>query len=847
MAKKQKPHKAQSEPVTHHVRAPKRTSNDAPSFWDALPNLTKHCIMALLILAVGTIFFSDILFGGKSLLGHDSVQSAGMAKTIVEDSKTKGEQALWATNMFGGMPAYQISYPLAVWGIDSFFLSLSVWVGLPLIPFLIMAFGAYLLAYYVTKNHLAGLLSAVALSLTTYMPIILMAGHNSKYVALAYAPWVILAFIHTLRNPSILSGLLFALALAIELRANHVQITYYLAFLLFFWWIAEMIGMVRTGETKKAGFATGYLAIGAVLAVFMVAQPYFPVNQYKAQSIRGMAEGGTSGGMDWEYATNWSQGWGELSTFLIANAYGGSSKMAYWGGKTLGTAGPYYVGGIVLLLALFGLIGSKHRAKWGIFAGTAITMLLSLGRNFEALYRPFYEGFPLFDSFRAPEIWLSISTIGLILLAILGWKAAFKPDAENDKKWLAVGGGFVGFVLILLLFKSTFYPFERSGEVQQIAQMMAQQAAQQGQQVTPEQALPQAETYVAEQRIERESLFQSDAIRTLIFVLLAFALIYLARRKTLPIYVVQMAIVLLVLVDLWGVGKRYFPSDELSEAKNQQEVLESQKTAADDFIIQKTQEAGGRGVFRTLPLVYDAFQDARTPYFYESVGGYHAAKLRLYQDFISKVLSTPEGGINPNGIDLANTRYILSQDSIPGLKVAFQDPQGIYVLERENYLPRAFFVQSIKHEPNAEKAWKTLSDYQNFNPRKTALLTQKPDFTVSSDSNQTAVKRIQYDGFSNTWEVSTQKPSFLVFSEVYYPSGWTATLNDKPVKIYQTNYWMRGIPIPKGKYTLKMAYHDASHDQSVQSSQIASILVYGGILGLLAFGFWRRKSQVETV
>ena len=837
MAKKQKPQ------VTPTARAPKaeKPKNNTSSFWDNLPSRNKHLIAAVFLLLVGVFFFSDIVFGGKSLMGHDSVQSAGMAKTIVEDGKAQGEQALWATNMFGGMPAYQISYPIAVWGIDSLLLKLSALFGLPIIPFLIMAFGAYFLGYYLAKNHLAALLAAVATSLTTYMPIILMAGHNSKFVALAYVPWVLLAFVHCLRNPSVLNGLFFALALAVELRANHVQITYYLAFFLFFWWIAELVANFKSGETKKAAWGTGFLAIGALLAVLMVAQPYFPVNQYKAQSIRGMAEGGAAGSMDWEYATNWSQGLGELSTLLIAHAYGGGSKLAYWGGKTLGTSGPYYMGGIIILLAVFGLVASKNRAKWGVFAGTVFTMILSLGRNAEAIYRPFYEGFPLFDSFRAPEMWLSIATFGWILLAILGWKAAFKPEKENDQKWFVVGGGMVAFVLILMLFKSNFYSFEQPGEVQKIAQLMAQQAAQSGQQVTPEQATPQAQSYIEEQKVERQNLFQTDAIRTFIFVLLAFVLIYLARKKIVAPYIAQIALVLLVVIDLWGVGKRYFPTEELSDAQNQQEVLEGQKTAADDFIIQKTQEAGGRGAFRTLPLVYDAFQDARTPYFYESVGGYHPAKLRLYQDFISKVLTTPEGGINPNGLDLANTRFVLSQDSIPGFKVAFTDPQGIYVLERENYLARAFFVNEVKHEPNPEKTWKTLSNYQKFDVRKTALVSQKPTFKITADStNKTTVKRTQYNGFGSTWEVSTQQPAFLVLSEVYYPQGWTATLNDKPVEIYQTNYWMRGVAIPKGKYTLKMTYKDETHDNSVLISMLASLLVYGGIFGLGILAFRQR-------
>ncbi|MDX1548345.1 MAG: hypothetical protein R3247_15205, partial [Rhodothermales bacterium] len=526
--------------------------------WDRLSGGAQHGVCLAILLAVAVGFFAPALFSGKSLIGGDTVQWRATAQSMLDYRAAEGEEPLWATNTFAGMPGYLISYERAVPQLDA----IPAWLrgfAWPASHFIFLLLGTYLLVVFLTQNQLGAVLAAVAYGLTTYLPVILVAGHNTKFVALCFAPWLVLAFVFALRRPGLLAGLLFAAALAVNLRAGHVQITYYVAFLLGVWWLAEGVGALRRKDAKPFGTATAWLALGAVLGVLMVADPYLVTAEYKNYSIRGAAAGGGEGSLAWDYAMGWSQGWGELVTLLVADAYGGSA--AYWGPKPF-TGGPHYVGGIVLLLAGLALWRYRRNAVTALGIGTLLMVLFSLGEHLELINRPMFAFFPLFDAFRVPETWLSIVALALAVLAGLGLFYAVRPEAERGaeaRKTRAVEiacGVAVGLALLLWVGRGVFFDFEKDGEYEQIVRLVEQQR--------PDLA-PQADAIAAQEldrrAEERADAYAGDALRTLVFLVLAALALVAYRREKIPAWAMQAALVLLVVVDLGGVGRRYFNED----------------------------------------------------------------------------------------------------------------------------------------------------------------------------------------------------------------------------------------------------------------------------------------------
>jgi hypothetical protein len=850
-ASKQPISKAEATSNRAEREAKRPTHTEAKSsFWDNLPSLTQHLICGGMILLVGIVFFSALLFGGKSLVGSDSVQARGMAKSVLEYEAQTGEQALWATNAFSGMPAYSISYPNAVPQLDSVVRTLNKALPFPFVPFLVLAFGMYFLAYYLTKDKLLGLFAAFTYSLTNYLPMILIAGHNTKYSTLAYTPWLILAFVHVLRKPNLLSGLLFAAALALNLRANHPQITYYVLILLAIWWIAEAVSAFRKGEGKSFGFATALLVLGLVAALAMVAQPFWVLQEYKQYSIRGASEGGGSGAMDWTYAMAWSQGIGEMWTLLIPDAYGGGGQ-TYWGDKSL-TFGPHYIGGIVILLAILALWRVRSKMVWGLGIGTAFTIFFALGKNFPALNEVMYNYFPLFNSFRVPETWLIISVLGLVILAVFGLQYAFAQDQNaevsqvHSRSIFVTIGAMLGLVLILMLGKSAFFAFEKPDEVSQIAQMITQQSRGQ---VAGAEARTQAAQYIAQNKPERETLFQSDVQRTLLFLALAAALLVLYRFRKIPAFAAKLGIAILALVDVWGVATRYFNNEYLKDKTDVDQEAASQATEADVWLQSKVKESGGLGHFRVLPLTKSPFQDGTSSYFFESLGGYSGAKLRNYQDFIDNILTNKQGEINPNALDMMATKYVIANGLLPDSKPVYVNADtSQIVLERTHPTPRAWFVGNTEVVKDAKTTWGKLWS-PGFKAHQTALVTQELNLKPAPMDSLGQAASVQLKSFSPNkivWQAKTDATRLLVASEVYYPAGWQAFVDGKETPIYQTDYVLRGVVVPSGSHTVEMRFEPARHASSVTISWIATILVYGGILAFFGLAWMQNKKDTEN-
>ncbi|MDX1531199.1 MAG: hypothetical protein R3362_06710, partial [Rhodothermales bacterium] len=533
--------KRQKEPTVRRPKVrPAERAVGQRTAWERLSPRWQHLICIGFLFLVTLAFFSAVHFGGRTLIGGDTVAWRGMAQAMYEYEEETGQLALWSPNLFGGMPGYLIHYPKAVPQVDTVLGALRSAGWWPGAHFFFLLLGTYLLVFYLARDALAATLSAVAYGLTTYVPLILLAGHNTKFVAMAFAPWLVLAFVFALRRPveagwkrNLLGGLLFAIALAANLRAGHVQITYYVAFTLAIVWLVEGVGAVRDGQLKTFVWSTLALALGSALALLMVAQPLLVQWEYKAFTVRGASEGG---GLAYDYAMQWSQGLGELLTLLIPGAYGGDGQL-YWGPKPF-TAGPHYVGPIVILLAVLGLYGVRRRIVTGLGLAGLLMTLFALGENAAWLNRPMFEFFPLLNAFRVPETWLAAVALVLAVLAGAGIYYADRreqtPEAVARKTRAEYAAlGVLGAVLLFVFVgHDALFSFERPGELAQIRQAVAQQA---GVGLDDPRVAQYADEYLAEVRAERADLLKGDTVRALVFLLLAGGLIVVhRRRKTFP-------------------------------------------------------------------------------------------------------------------------------------------------------------------------------------------------------------------------------------------------------------------------------------------------------------------------
>ncbi len=796
---------------------------------------------ALLVLAVVSFgFFGPIHFSGKSLIAFDTVSWRAMAQSMIDYEAATGEQALWSTHPFGGMPGYLIAAPEGVPQADDLFSALRrvIW---PSSHFLVMLAGAYVLGFMLTGGVWSALFAACAYGLTSYMPIILSAGHNSKFIALAFAPWLIVAFGYALRRPGLLQGLLFAIALAANLSAGHIQITYYAVWVIGIVWLVEGVRALRGEERAAFLRATGWLALGGVLAILMVANPYLAIAEYKEFTIRGAESGGAPGAMDWSYAMGWSQGVGELLTLLIADAYGGSS--AYWGPKTF-TGGPHYVGGLVLVFAALAVWRYRTPAVLGLAIAALVMTLFSLGEHFSILNRPMYDYFPLFGSFRVPETWLSMVALTLAALAAVGLHGVLGERDTTGSFWrspaVVAFGVAIAFTAILMVGKESLMAFERPGEYAQIAQQIAS-----GNNVAPndprvEQA---ARQYITEVGAQRRDMFGGDALRTLLFLVLGLGVVVAVRRGAVPAWVGGGVLVLLVVIDLWGVDRRYLNAEQLVDAKDSAEEVPLYDF--DRFLVDRVAEAGGPGHFRVLSLEgRHPMVNARPSFHYESLGGYHGAKLRLYQDYLEHLLLNPVTGVpNPNALDLMGVRYVVSGRPIPGMTVVYTgDQTGYSVYEKTDALPRAYFVDETEVIDGHEAIWERLLS-PGFDPGRTAIVEEAIVLAPAPiDSNTTATATLQrFSPHEIEWAVETDASRLLVVGEVYYPAGWTAAVDGVETPIHPVNYLVRGVEVPAGAHTVTMRFEPASVRTGRMISGIATFLVYGGVLALLGLGYFRRS------
>ncbi|MCC9136370.1 YfhO family protein [Pontibacter silvestris] len=800
---------------------------------DVLP----HLIAIIIFLILTAVYFSPVLFEDKGLAQNDILQFRGGAKEIQDFREETGEEALWTNSMFSGMPAYliQTHYPGDFSGAIHSILTFD----LPALAgnIFITLLCAYILFVTLGMSSWLAIIGAIAFAFTSYNIIILEAGHNTKSLTIAYIPMVLAGLIYALRHNLWIGAALFALGLTLNLHFNHLQMTYYMLLLVLVFAVVEIIFAIRNGtfaELLKRGLV---LAVAAALAVGVNFGRLYTTAEYSQYSIRGKSEltapnsGNQIGsGLDRDYAFNWSYGVGETITLLIPDFYGSSSSASlgtdsetykaftnmgvppvqaeqiveqglpmYWGPQP-GTSGPVYVGAIICFLFVLGIfIVDKRWVSW-LVAGTVLSIVLAWGKNFEALNYLMFDYFPAYNKFRAVSSALVIAQIAIPFLGMLAlWKLIRGRELKGlDKKLLISGSITAGICALVWLFAGSA-SFVGASDPQLI----------------------QAQFPIDAIRADRESMMRNDAFRSLVFIVLAAGLLYFYLKNKLSATVAIAGVGVLVLVDLWTVDKRYLSTDDF-----QRNVVSNyfQPTPADQLILQDKDLS-----YRVINLA-NPFNDARTSYFHKSVGGYHGAKLRRYQDLIDYHISQN----NLEVLRMLNTRYALTGNP--------QQP----VQRVPGPLGNAWFVENVEAVNSPDEEIAALSD---FNAAETAVVdvSKFPVEKRSYSADNATIELTEYQPNYLKYQYQAAQPGLVVFSEIYYAAGWQAYLDGQPVEHIRANYVLRAMQVPAGQHTIEFRFTPASYEIGNTISMVCSILLLLVLAGAIFYGIKKKPTEEPIV
>lgn len=812
-------------------------------FFYSLPKSRQHIFSLAILFIVPFILFFDITLGGMELERHDIIQWRAGAESVIEYREMYGEEPLWASNMFGGMPAFVVSTQLQVPHLD--FFSRYFQKIYPAFPFWVMLSGMYVLLISIGFRPLTAVFGSFLYGLTTYFPVIIMAGHTSKFVALGYAPWIISGYwLLTRSEKRILGLLLFTASMALEVRAGHPQITYYFMYLLGGLWIYDSYRFLQSQNIKKWGLITIMLITGGVVGILGSSEKILSQQSYAPYSIRGGTDLEGTTGLDRNYAFAWSQGVSETLTLALPDLFGGASP-AYWGPKSF-TSGPHYLGALALLFIIFALFKVRKKELY-IFLGIGfLAILFSWGASFALLNNFAFKFIPFFDKFRAPETWLVVTAFSFTVVAAYGLDKLFDLVEEKNfaikQLYPALGTTFGVFLLLFVMVRGM--DFVKFGEVQAFAQQIAQQN-----QVRPDnpQVLQRAESYVNTQLVPmREKKANREVMRLGIFLGITGGLIYAVSTKKISPTIAGLSFILLVGVDMMTVAHRYIDDTKFVEKNTDAERLVLSQQRDVDLYISENITKGGTYPYRVFPLDIPSgpFSNAMPSYFYPSLGGYSGAKLSLAQDVFMATNSPLFGGsagINLGLLEVLNTRYLTYNPgiNISGLTPVFTGASSV-VYELDNVLPKAFFVDSAITVDSPTEAYELIfPDKVDF---ATTAVVENFTPTIEPDSTATVEVTNYQNGAEITLDITRNTPGFLVLSEIYYPNGWVALLNGVEIPIYKTNYLLRGLQIPPGEHTLELDFRPSSFYTGVKLSWLA-LTFQLLLLGIFGYSALRNRAD----
>ena len=818
-------------------------------------------LVVVLFAVISFAYFFVPVTQGKILYRHDASAGVGSAQEMTEYQNRTGEATRWTNAIFGGMPTYQMSPSYqSTDGLSQVMNAYHLWL-----PDNVWFLFVYLLGFYILlrafdfRQSLAAL-GSIMWAFSSYFLIIIAAGHLWKVMALAYLPPMIAGIVLAYRGRYLSGFIVTAIFTAFEVKANHVQMTYYYLFIVLFMVIGYLVQAVR--QKQLVGFlkASGVLAVAALIGILINLSSLYHTWEYQKESMRGKSEllkadgaNQTSSGLDRDYITQWSYGVDETWTLLVPNTKGGASvplaanteamKIAdpnfmqiyqqlgqYWGEQP-GTSGPVYVGAFVLMLFVLGLFIVKGPTKWALLAATVLSVLLSWGRNFMPFTNFFLDYIPMYSKFRTVASILVIAEFTIPLLAMMTLKKIVdEPDILTKKiKYVYISFGLTAGVALLFALMPTlfFSDFISSSEMQALKSIPAEY-------LTP---------LLSNLRSIRESIFTADCWRSFWIIVIGTLCLFLYKMKKLRVEFMMIAITVLCLADMWQVNKRYL-NDGMFVEKSVREQAQPMTQTDRQILQDKALD------YRVLNFASNTFNENETSFYHKSIGGYHAAKLRRYQELIDAYIS-PEmqktmpaiaqaGGdmtkVNGNSIfpvlNMLNAKYFI---------VPLQSNQTVAIQNPYVY-GNAWFVDKITYVKNANEELDRLG---KLDLRHEAIADAgfRSQLGESKAQDSTSIVKITaYEPNQLTYDVRSATGGIVVFSEIFYPE-WTATVDGKAVELGRVNYVLRALNVDKGHHTVVLTFDP----KSVKQTETVAYLSYGVLLLVVLLGvYFKRKEDKKS-
>lgn len=813
-----------------------------------------HCGIILFFFLVAAIYMSPA-FDGKVIQQGDTLKWKAMAKEQLDFHDKTGEYTTWTSSMFSGMPSYQVTNPPT----KSIFNKIE-----NLLNFNYLGYGGnigiiflYLLGFYVALIAIGlspwlSLLGALAFGLGSYNIIIIEAGHITKAYAMSMMAPILGGMLLILQRKKYLwGGILFALALGIQIACNHIQITYYTMLIGLLLGLVYFVYAFKDKALKPLFLGIGVLLVGCAFAIGTNARLLFINQEYVKYTMRGGSEItvtpedlykdgepksiAASDGLDKDYAFSWSYGKGETYTLLVPGAYGGGSgenvgkdsefyknfrqeqAPLYWGDQPF-TSGPVYFGAIVIFLFVLGMFVVKGPERWWILLATILSILMAWGKNLMGFNSFLFDHLPLYNKFRTPSMSLVMANVTMVILGVLALKTVFDKENPVDKKKLNLGlyvstGITAGFILLMMALSGNF-SFSGASD--------AQMAAQYG---------PQWDMIKDVLVKDRKALFMSDSWRSLILILISAVLLWLyINEKIKQSGIIIGVLACLVVFDLWGVDRRYLNDSNFVSEKRIKLKPSQTDQLLDQYAAQFKDED-----YRVFDLSVNTFNDSYPSAYHHQIGGYSAAKLRRYQDIIDFYLSRH---INMKVLNMLNARYIVT----PG-----QNGQPM-VQRNPDALGNAWFVDQYQlvKDPNAE-----ILALNELNPADTAVIDKRFAAMVQGknlerDSNAVIVMEHQkpYNPDYVVYKSKASKDQLAVFSEVYYAPDWRAYIDGKPAEYMRANYILRAMIVPAGEHKIEFKNEAPMMHKLDRISLICSILFVLAVAGSLAW-YYRKPKKAE--
>lgn len=833
-----------------------------------IPNISKKCLPDILAIVlfvlISVAYFFVPMTRGEVLGSGDNSAGKGLGRDVQEYYQKTGETSRWTNSVFSGMPTYQIapSYKstTALGKVESLY---HLWL-----PQYVWYLFAYLLGFYILlrafdfRQSLAAL-GAVIWAFSSYFLIIIAAGHIWKVMALAYLPPMIAGIVLTYRGKYLWGLVVTAIFAAFEVNANHAQMTYYYLFIVFFMVIAFLVKAIREKKVPQFIKASIVCIIATAIGIAINASSLYHTWQYQKESMRGKSElvsktdpkNQTSSGLERDYITQWSYGIGETWTLLIPNAKGGASEPMinnsivqekgdpqyeqvyqslgqYWGEQP-GTSGPVYVGAFVLFLFILGLFIVKGPMKWALLAATMLSVLLSWGKNFMGLTDIFIDYMPMYAKFRTVASILVIAEFTIPLLAMMALKKIVdEPDyITKHMKYLWISlGCTAGIALLFWIMPGVFFDFISTAENQALSQIPADQLS------------PLKSNLIS----LREAIFRADCMRSIIVILIGVVMLLLFKARKLQAKYFVGGVIALCLIDMWAVDKRYL-NDGMFQPKYDVDQPIA-KTQADEQILKD------KGLdYRVLNMTTNTFNENNTSYYHKSIGGYHAAKLRRYNELIEHYIAPEMQNMNkvlaPENISQGPDNMLQVTDKgnlMPALnmlnaKYFIVGPQGQQPIAVKNNsaMGNAWFVNKVDYVDNANEEIERIGKMDIHHE---AVADKKFEQALgkSAQNDSTAKATLTaYEPNHLTYDVNSKNGGVVVFSEVYYPE-WTATIDGKPANVGRVNYVLRAVNVEPGSHKVVLDFHPKSVTITETISYIASTILLLAIIGIVVFE-WRKK------